>query len=475
MPPLRTMFLLVSICLALLAGLIGTIVGFSMSGYMLLAFPAVAVLGYALFRLARYLLARLDSKDLFSPLVAFPIVYVIWFTVGSINLLDVPSSFSFGAFDPIPRRMWFFYGIGLLSYMAGAATLLRRKDKLPSGFLFTWQTERSAVSTAVLVVVMCGSYLAIVSQIGVPVLRSAPGMVRLQIGEHMWAQLFLMAGAYTLLPFLPAYLWTRIPGQGTSAMLWVLTLLAATLLMSLGGRGFLFEPLLTAIVARHYLKRKYSMLRLGSVLLLLFATMSVYGYLRDDGEFESDSPIVRAGFPSALFPFAYAYLYVRYTVATFRDVVSVVPSQFPYQHGWMTLQPLQGLLPGHHKSSDFFFKLILGNDFEGAGQPATLLGPFYGDFGVVGIVLGMFAFGVLCAGVYRWMLRERTVTSVLIYSWLVHIAIWSLFLSVFQFPTYLWIPVMWLTMDWFLRSSRNRDPFVSAQSRLSPGLPRDGE
>jgi oligosaccharide repeat unit polymerase len=121
----------------------------------------------------------------------------------------------------------------------------------------------------------------------------------------------------------------------------------------------------------------------------------------------------------------------------------------------LTFQPLQILLPGHHLSSDFFFKTVLGSDFEGAGQPATLLGPFYGDFGLFGIVIGMFGFGALSASVYRWMLKRQTVTSVLVYAWLVKIAIFSLFLSVFEFPSDLWIPVCWLLLDRFLRGRRN--------------------
>lgn len=45
------------------------------------------------------------------------------------------------------------------------------------------------------------------------------------------------------------------------------------------------------------------------------------------------------------------------------------------------------LLPGHHDTSDFYFKNLLGNDFVGQGQPATVLGLFCADFGPLPFVL----------------------------------------------------------------------------------------
>ncbi len=418
-------------------------------------------------RTGKQVVRKIDLGDLFSPFILFPVAYLVWFTVGSISFLQLPSSISFGLFDPIPGRMWIYYAVGLFSYLAGAWIILRlsrepRQYGRTWHFFYTWEENRFRLVIAGLAILMLASYILIISHLGIPLLQRDAYLVRLEIGKYRWAQLFLVASAYTILPFLAAYFWTS-PSRGKSRRaFWFLLALTGLLLTSLGGRGFIFQPLLTAVVARHYLKNKYRVFGAGAALVVLFVAMSLYGYARDLGGFDTDSPFIQAGVPSFLFPFTYGYLYIRYSVATFRDVVSVIPSQVPFQHGWLTFQPFQVLLPGHHGTSDIYFKSMLGNDFEGAGQPATLLAPFYGDFGLVGIIVGMLAFGALSMTVHRWSLRRQTVTSALVYAWLVRTAILSLFLSVFEFPTDLWIPLMWLIMDRFLRGAR------SAQSVLQP-------
>lgn len=422
----------------------------------LFAIPVI----WLLVRVGRSVLSGIDRRDLFSPWILFPCIYIVWFVVGSIDFLQVPSSISFGAFDPIPAKMWLYYAVGLFSYFLGTYFVRRRSISAESAQLgfepsLEWPEDKFKIGMVVLCGFMLVSYAVIVSQIGIPALQPDTYLVRLEIGKQRWAQLVLITGGYSLIPVLSAYLWRTKRLREGRIIFWLMLLLTGLILISLGSRGFIFQPLLTAAVARHYLRARYKLVRFGFVLFLIFASMSLYGYVRDNqgSVSESESPIVTGGFPSYLFPFAYSYLYIRYSVSTFRDIVSVVPGQVAYQHGWLTFQPLQIFLPGHHSSSDTFFKSILGSDFEGAGQPATLLGPFYADFGLLGIVVGMIGFGALSAFVYRWMLSRQTVTSVLVYAWIVKIAIFSLFLSVFEFPSDLGIPVCWLLLDRFLRGS----------------------
>jgi oligosaccharide repeat unit polymerase len=110
--------------------------------------------------------------------------------------------------------------------------------------------------------------------------------------------------------------------------------------------------------------------------------------------------------------------------------------------------------------SDIFFKQILGSDFVGGGQPATLLGPLYGDFGLAGIVLGMFLVGVLVSTAHRWMLKGPTVFRVLIYSWLMQTVLFSLFGALIPYITTLWIPLFW----WFLDAVLLRKPSFALQA-----------
>jgi oligosaccharide repeat unit polymerase len=122
------------------------------------------------------------------------------------------------------------------------------------------------------------------------------------------------------------------------------------------------------------------------------------------------------------------------------------------------------LLPGHHEMSDMFFKRILDSDFVGGGQPATLLGPLYGDFGLMGIAAGMFLVGVVAAGLHARMLSNPTVFRVLIYAWFMQTILFSLFGALIPYITTVWIPLFW----WFLDAALFRQPVYSFQHPIEP-------
>src|SRR5260370_23061610 len=89
--------------------------------------------------------AWLARQDLFSPLIAFPIAYVVWFAVGAVDFFEIPSSISFGAFDPIPSRLLFYAGVGLAGYICGARSSLSASRKWSNNnaglFSFGWEPK----------------------------------------------------------------------------------------------------------------------------------------------------------------------------------------------------------------------------------------------------------------------------------------------------------------------------------------------
>lgn len=148
----------------------------------------------------------------------------------------------------------------------------------------------------------------------------------------------------------------------------------------------------------------------------------------------------------------YLYFYVRNTVTTLRDVMATIPHTVPYQGGYLSFGALASILPGHHVSSDMFFRQILGLNFLGFGQPATLLGPMYGDFGLIGIISEMFAFGMIYARVYSWMSQRRSVLAVLIYAWISQTALFSLFGALLTYAITIVIPLGWILLNLCLRT-----------------------
>jgi oligosaccharide repeat unit polymerase len=462
----RTYGLLVAMTLAsgfaLLAAMQGNYDA-AVAGALAVLLPPV----YYLLRPLLPIMRRFAVRDLFSPLVAFPIVYIAWFAVGTIDFLDVPPGVSYGLFNPIPKYVLGFAALGLAAYVLGV--LLHRSgassDHAARTPEFAWADGGFLPIMAGLGFLMVAFYVYIVAGMGgIPAVNPNAGELRLQITSYGPAEAVLFTSAWTLIPMLMMYVWHRHPRVGVRLLCYAGVAVSSLLLLSLGGRTYLFVPLLTTLVARHYGKQRFRARKLALVCVALFCGISLFGYTRDMSLTGAQFGEERLGIPGPVVPLIYAYLYVRYPVATFRDITTVIPRQIPYQYGTLTFGPLATLLPGHHEQSDIFFKNILGNDFVGAGQPATLLGPLYADAGLFGIVAGMLFAGMLTSHVYGWMLAAPTMIRILLYAWLMQTLLFGLFSNLFPFLTTIWIPSFWAALNLFMRPQVGRSRFARCQS-----------
>ncbi len=392
--------------------------------------------------------------DVFSPLVAFPLAYIAWFTIGSIDFIQLPSVIAFRAFDPIPGRVPVYAGIGLGGYLLGAMACLGpsnvREEEHTAAYRWTWEPVSFRLALLVLIFVMVGTYAYIGSHIGLPILSPNAGEVRLELGNYHWAGTPFFASAYTVILLFLGKMWTdpSVPGSKTQwLMIGGLTAIFLVFL-SMAGRAIIVPPLLTGVILYHYVKKTVRLKSLVVGIAVLFALLSVFGYLRDLTLGNSTMTSMEdAGLPRSVQPFVYCYLYVRYSVATLRDVSAIIPAQTPYQYGAISLLPFQSVLPGHHEMADMFFKNLLGNEFIGAGQPATVLGALYADFGPIGIFLGMFLSGLILAKLYRWMLRERSIFSAMIFAWAMQAALFGIFGGIFAYLDTLMIPLCWVVLN----------------------------
>lgn len=415
--------------------------------------------------MGRRMLAWFSRQDLFSPLIAYPLVYFAWFTIGSIDFLHAPSSMFLGAFDPIPPRVWLYAGIGLVGYVCGVMLSLHagneRRPQTASDFQLTWEPRGVRTVLLVLGLMAAGTYLYLTVQNGIVALSPDSGELVYEVADkHHWASTPYFFASYTSFILLMAMLVTDPPRGGSKARR---TVVAGLLVLfvsfaGMGARSTFVPPVLTSVILYHYMRRVITLKTLAAVVVAMFMFLSAYGYFRtltvDTG---LPDTLTAAGMPAPIQPLAYTYLYFRYSVATLRDLIEVIPHPVPYQYGLMTFKPFETLLPGHHHPADNFFKDVLGNDFPGGeGQPATVLGPFYADYGVVGIAIGMFGWGLLLASLYRWMLRDRTAHSAMIYAWAMQAGLFGMFAGIVVFLPTLLIPVSWVVLNGLMKPSAHR-------------------
>lgn len=86
-------------------------------------------------------------------------------------------------------------------------------------------------------------------------------------------------------------------------------------------------------------------------------------------------------------------------------VLTTVPQVVPHQYGAFALRDLPGVIGGE-KSDYWVTTMIMGRDSQAiGGLPPTMIGGFYIDFGMLGVILGVFACFFLLAW---WQPIQRT-------------------------------------------------------------------
>lgn len=409
--------------------------------WLILVAPALL---YAIWSFVQWSLGYLSSKDLFSPALAFPLAYVAWFSVGSLDIFD----------DGKELTHWYFFW-GLASYVLGVRffrTLSLSHCVPPNRFKSNWEPRRFWLCLIILLALMIGNYTYITLHIGIPVLSSDVAEKRFEVSRYGPFLAVFLSCAWTTFTFLAVRFRDANHKSFERCVLAVGMVVVACCLLSIGNRGFFLIPALTVVVAIHYVHRPFKFGGLARVAVGFFAATSIFGYLRDTiTNAGSVSVEWQGSLADSLYPLYYAYEYVRGTVTTFSDLTRMIPRTVPYQRGTLTFGALVQVLPGHHESSDLFFERVFGGTF-GGGQPATLLGPLYGDFGLVGITIGMFCFGCLMRRTYTWMKNGPTVFRAVIYAWLMQTAILGLFGSLLTYVITLFVPLLWMLLNFGMKS-----------------------
>lgn len=395
--------------------LVGTLVGLlsatmsdpsSMELLMVVALVLVGSLGL-IWQMTISILSRRWKVDFFSPAIYFPILYGLYYGVGS---LVYSSHLHF----TITVSEYTLYFVGLFGYYGGilAASMLPWPRRSVSSFTTSWPPSR--LKYAILGILGLGTIglLYAISRIGVPVLSANVEDVRFRIALQLGGFVSYLINSIEIALVL-LFTYALIKPTKKSPVRdprWVaLVLFAVLALMGLGHRRRVFGPLAVAVVLYHYLRKRLGVMAvvfLGTVafLLLIFAA-----FLRQTGGVEPDQ---------ALFARLVTYETVRGADALSK-LVEVFPSQFDF-FGWHgALLPFAALAPGRQRLlGDILKEDIFGFGFRGGAWVPTLLGWFYVNFGPAGISFGMPVVGLIIGALYQKMRHNPSVFSITLYSYI---------------------------------------------------------
>jgi hypothetical protein len=355
--------------------------------------------------------------DFFAPHVAFPLAYLVWFGVASLPILrdlDPPR-----ALTPVMTE-WPIYALGLFAYALGVWIAERVLGRAPAtaGMEPSQRFDPRRLFVACLVVFLAAAATtaAIYARRGVPLLAPKIEAARLAVVSSGYERLLFMGFATTAMLVLAHAARERFR---IGLRFWALLGLSLLALGSTGDRGLVVLPIAAGVVLAHYLWRPLGPAKLAIVLVPLLAFASVTVLVRGKNTYGAQYvPELHrlSRLPPALLPALPIYQGIWSGPNVFHRLRQAVPSEVDYGYGAYAAAPLVSFLPGSQEWAAEAIKRFLDDRFIGQGQPATLLGAFYLDFGYAGIAAGMATAGFLLAALYRRLRQRRDLFTAILYA-----------------------------------------------------------
>lgn len=187
--------------------------------------------------------------------------------------------------------------------------------------------------------------------------------------------LFLWLGSLIWLSVYMLYEQRLINGKYKISTILTFAISAAFSIL-LGFRSALVNPILVMFFMRNK-KKEIPVVKMITLAIGLFAFVGVYGAIRRGGE---------ALFDSLLSEFKVSSVNLNYIFETF-------PKRIKFQMGATYLLDFRSLIDDNVTGITMWLKNVLKLSFSGGGVTPTIIGEFYINWGIVGILVGMILSG----------------------------------------------------------------------------------
>jgi oligosaccharide repeat unit polymerase len=361
-------------------------------------------------------------RDLLAPGVIFPLAFVVFYTVPYLDLVDYSD-----IIPPPGVRMAFLALLGLASYLSGLSVGRLRWSTArlawPRVEAASWRRPHVLFLLAALTIGSIGVLaFAFRAAAMIPLLAANREAARFAFVRSIGNPL----NAATRLPITAAIgcgLYLLVSERRASASNAVAGFFLASAIVAealLGHRGlplFVVAPLL---VCFHYLVRPIGVPALAGSGGLVVVGLAVANQFR----LASSPPqlahlLSHSNLPGWMPAWSASVVtLVAFGPLTFNFVLSKVPGTEPFQHGMALINGAFGILPGHQPTiGEFVSHRLFGFPEASPNLPPTILGGFYLDFGVVGIVAGMFLVGMMTQFLYWRVFARPSVWSTFLYAY----------------------------------------------------------
>ena len=198
-------------------------------------------------------------------------------------------------------------------------------------------------------------------------------------------------------------------------------IISAMIMLSTACRADIVFIIIPLAINYHYLIRRIKIFRalIFSILFIFVVIGLNYHRLYNYGprhETIAYLDYISGGNEISMF-FYHLFAQMSLVATCFKDVISIVPSYHDYFYGMLIPQTLSTFLPGHQDPPGAILKAAGNLNFQGGQMNTTLVGDFYIDFGIIGIVIGMFLLGIAVKLAYNNLLKTKTATACIIYSY----------------------------------------------------------
>jgi len=343
---------------------------------------------------------RWKKIDIFSPLYVFPVVYIFYLFIGSLSLFQDEYT--------ITTQQWSYYLLGLVFFYIGCAIPLLKAmiwKQENAEYKRIWNARRLLVMTVIIFSASVAARFLIYMKSGIPLLSANILGARLSASENGYLGEIAMSTEIVFVVSIAGLILFkkyRLPFASLLILSFILALLTGT-------RTSLFRQLIPGIVLFHYMVKKISM---KAVVLIIIVSLVFLGSINFVRVYKIWGPamlddLAQKNYKPAFYWAYFVFRDLKHGPEGFARVLEMIPSQYGYQWGKLHISPLLMPLPGNQSPPGVVLKDMAGLEFEGVGMATTMLAIQYADFGLIGIIVGMFLLGIVYEHMYLLARRRK--------------------------------------------------------------------